>query len=486
MRRAWVGVDLGTQSVRALAVAEDGRGLGLTSRPLHSRRPGEGRHEQDVTDWWECAADALAELCAALPGDVAVGGVAVDATSGTLAVLEPDGTPSGPGVMYDDTRGAEHVAAAQEAGAALWDRQALRVQGSWALPTLVELARTGRLGAGRRVVHQGDVVAERLVGHPVATDANQALKTGVDLTDLTWPTAVLAALGVDAAVLPAVVLPGTPLGTVSRHAAARTGLAEGTPVLAGTTDGCAAQLGSGALAVGEWNCVLGTTLVVKGVSETVLRDPTGALYSHRSPEPGRWLPGGASSTGAGVLTELLPGADLDALTTAAAGLDPVGPCYPLAGRGERFPFVAPGARAFGVPDGPPDRVLAAVAHGVAHVERLAFDLLDLAGADVSGPVVLTGGGARNRWWNQLRADVLGVPARVPEAGETALGAAVLAASATTGLRGAAAALVRVRETLDPAPTPRLHDAHLELVAELAERGWVPRDLAEHASRRSRP
>lgn len=484
MRRAWVGVDLGTQSVRALAVAEDGTGLGVASRPLRSHRSDDGRHEQDVRSWWEAAADALAELCAGLPGDATVGGVAVDATSGTLAVLERDGTPVGPGVMYDDTRGAAHVAAAQAAGAALWERQAVQVQGSWALPTLVELGRAGVVGPGRRVVHQGDVITEQLVGHPVATDANQALKTGVDLATLTWPTAVLAELGIDAAVLPEVVLPGTALGGVGAAAAARTGLPAGTPVLAGTTDGCASQLGAGALSVGEWNCVLGTTLVIKGVSTTLLHDPTGAVYSHRSPEPGTWLPGGASSTGAGVLTDLLPGADLGALTAAAARLDPHGPCYPLAGRGERFPFVAADAQAFGIPDGPPEEVLATVAHGVACVERLAFDLLDLVGADVTGPVVLTGGGASNRWWNQLRADVLGVPARVPEAGETALGAAVLAASATLGVRGAADALVRVRETLDPDPRPQLTEAHLGLVRALADRGWVPESLAQHAARRS--
>jgi len=482
--RAWVGVDLGTQSVRALAVAEDGEPLGVVSRPLRSDRGEDGRHEQDVRSWWEATAEALAELSAQLPDDVNVGGVAVDATSGTLAVLEVDGTPAGPGIMYDDTRGRGHVEAAQDAGRELWDRQAMRVQGSWALPTLVELGQQHLLTPGRRVVHQGDVVVEALVGHPVATDANQALKTGVDLVTLHWPEEVLAALGVDAAVLPQVVLPGTRLGEVSPAAAQRTGLPAGTPVLAGTTDGCASQLGAGALSVGEWNSVLGTTLVIKGVSATLLRDPTGAVYSHRSPERGTWLPGGASSTGAGVLTELLPGADLPGLTEQAAALGAGDPCYPLAGRGERFPFVAPQARGFGIPQGPPAQVLATVAHGVAFLERLAFDLLHLAGADVSGPVVLTGGGARNRWWNQLRADALGVTVRVPEGTEAALGAAVLAASSTLGVRVAADALVRVHETLDPHPRPELTAAHLALVDALAGRGWLPEALAEHAAVRS--
>lgn len=58
------------------------------------------------------------------------------------------------------------------------------------------------------------------------------------------------------------------------------------------TDGCAAQMGAGALDVGSSNCVLGTTLVLKGVNRELISDPAGIVYSHRSPD-GNWLPGGA-------------------------------------------------------------------------------------------------------------------------------------------------------------------------------------------------
>jgi sugar (pentulose or hexulose) kinase len=276
------------------------------------------------------------------------------------------------------------------------------------------------------------------------------------------------------------------------------------------TDSCAAQLGAGALRPGEWNTVLGTTLALKGVSATLLHDSTGALYSHRAPrgsaDGGAWLPGGASGTGAGALPRVLPGADLPALTRDAARV-PAGDvplCFPLAGTGERFPFVAPDAEGFlvagspgGTGDGPLERgrvddatLLAAICQGVAHQERLCFDLLDMSGADVSGPISLTGGGARNPWWNQLRCDLLGVPVRVPADAETALGMAVLAAGAADGAAAggvpdAARRLVRLDRTLDPDPRrgAALRDGHVAFVDALSARGWLDPQLAEHARAR---
>jgi sugar (pentulose or hexulose) kinase len=117
---------------------------------------------------------------------------------------------------------------------------------------------------------------------------------------------------------------------------------------------------------------------------------------------------------------------------------------------------------------------------------LCFDLLHLAGADVGGPVSLTGGGARNRWWNQLRCDVLGVAVRVPADAEGALGMAVLAAGAIDGdVPGAAKRLVRLDRTLDPDPArgAALAQDHIAFVDALEQRGWLDPHLAEHARTR---
>lgn len=475
-----MGIDLGTQSVRALVVAGDGAVLGTGSSPLTSHRDGP-RHEQDPAQWWE----AVSLACrAAMPAGGRVLGVAVDATSGTVLL---DG--HGPALMYDDTRADADLV--NEVGGEVWASLGYRrMQPSWALPKLLWLVKEHGRG---RVLHQSDYVNRRLVGHDVPTDLSNALKTGAHLVDEDWPHEVMSALGVPDGTLPPLVRPGTQLGVVCAAAAEATGIPEGTPVFAGMTDGCAAQLGAGALTPGSWNSVLGTTLVIKGVTRELIHDPLGAVYSHRGPD-GDWLPGGASSTGSGAIPADAP---MEELLAGAAAFEPARTlAYPLVSAGERFPFVAPEARGFVLGDGP-DR-FAAVLQGIGYVERLCFDYLDLLGAPVDGTLTLTGGTTRSRYWCQLRADILGRPVTLPENAQPALGMAVLAATSRTRPEGAslggggagrrrvaevAGEMVRMRETIEPRPG-RFDGTYLRFVDELTHRGWLPGALAAHAHERT--
>jgi D-ribulokinase len=476
----WLGIDLGTQGVRAVLVDGAGGVLGTGSAPLErDERDGE-RHEQDPAEWWDATCAATRAALAARGGRP-VGGVSIDSTSGTLVVQDQLGRAVGPALMYDDRRAAAEAVLVQETGAELWTALGYRMQASWALPKVVWLAARGAVPAGQRLAHQADHVGARLAGHPVPTDWSHALKTGYDLLGNVWPEAVLDRLGVDPGVLPPVVAPGERVAAVSDAAAEESGIPAGTPIVAGMTDGCAAQVATAALAPGQWCSALGTTLVLKGSTPDLLHDPSGAVYCHRNPDGG-WLPGGASSTGAGVLASELPGADLEALTARARDRGvPAGATYPLAGRGERFPFVADDAAGFdigGPADGDPVARLQRVAHGVAYVERLAFDVLAGLGADVSGPVVATGGASRNDWWTQLRADVLQRPVAVPEHAGSAIGSAVLAAASPGRLAATAAGMVRIRRRFepDPARADELTDGYLRLVAALHDRGWLGSDL----------
>jgi D-ribulokinase len=481
-RDVWVGIDLGTQSVRVLAVSGSGEVLGTGTSALASHRDGP-RHEQDPARWWRAARDACAGALAGLAG-IRVGGVAVDGTSGTVLLVDTaDGRPLTAGLMYDDTRAAEYTDRVNEVGAEVWASLGYRrMQPAWALPKLLWLLDEHPDLAGHATLaHQADVINRALVGGPVPTDLSNALKTGADLIHETWPVDVLDKLGVPENLLPGLVRSGTPIGTVCAEAAALTGLPEGTPVIAGCTDGCAAQLGAGALAVGSWNSVLGTTLVLKGVTAELLADPLGVVYSHRSPD-GRWLPGGASGTGAGAIARQFPDRDLDALGASAMEFEPAGVlAYPLASaRGERFPFVAPDAEAFVLGSPRDDRELyAAMLQGISYVERLCFDYLASLGAPVDGDLLLTGGGTRSAYWCQLRADVLGRPVKLPASAEPALGMAVLAATPGRAPAEVAAEMVRIRTVIEPRPAAagRFDEPYLRLVGELARRGWLPADTA---------
>lgn len=484
----WIGVDLGTQGVRALAVTAGGEVRGTGGHPLTGRRDGP-RHEQDPERWWTAVGAACRQALRDVPAE-AVQAVAVDGTSGTVLLTDGAGRPLTPGLMYDDMRAADQVERVDRAGGEVWRRLGYqRMQPAWALPKLLWLLEHHRdlPAGGVRLAHQTDFVNARLTGHPVASDLSSALKTGADLVAEDWPRHVLDELGVPAGLLPPLERSGTPLGTVCAAAADATGLPAGIPVIAGCTDGCAAQLGTGRLTVGSWNAVLGTTLVLKGVTDDLVQDPYGVVYSHRAPD-GRWLPGGASSTGAGILSRDFPGRDLAELDRAAGAYEPSGAVtYPLVSAGERFPFVAPGAHGFvlGDPRDEADR-FASILQGVGYVERLCFDYLDLLGAPVDGDLTLTGGATRSAYWCRLRADILGRPVILPEHAEPALGAAVLAASADRPMPEVAAGMVTVRATLDPRPShlARFDDGYLGLVDELERRGWLPTPVAAHARERT--
>lgn len=313
----------------------------------------------------------------------------------------------------------------------------------------------------------------QLTGTATATDSSQALKTGLDLLTLQWPTEVFDGLGLDSALLPPAVLPGTVLGVVSAAAAAVTGLPAGTPVKAGMTDGCAAQIASGALAPGRWSTALGTTMVFKGATAEPLLDPTGAVYGHRSPDGG-WLPGGASSVGAGIITRDFADADLDELTLQAGRFEPAGGVtYPLAGMGERFPFVAPQATGFGG-DVQLGAEFAAVLQSIAFVEKLSYAKLAGLGAPITGAISFSGGATANHYWNQLRSDILGRPAVVPVSAQAAVGMAILAAAEPGLVADTASRMVRIGRTYEPDVRrgQRFDDAYAAFVEALVERGWL--------------
>lgn len=485
---AWIGIDIGTQSVRALAADESGRLLATAARPLLSSRRAEREHVQDPEEWWP----AVCDCCREITGNVRredLKGLAIDATSGTILLTDDHLRPASEALLYDDGRAEAEARAVNEAVDTVWADRPYRFQTSWALPKLLWLWRRREGGKTLYLTHQNDFIQNRLAGRRLATDWSHSLKSGYDLGRSEWPRQVFEKVGLPTAILPDVVAPGALLGHVSAGAAEQTGLPPRLPILAGMTDGCAAQIAAGGVRMGSWNSVLGTTLVVKGVTERRLDDPLGVVYSHRAPE-GQWLPGGASSTGAGSIAKHFQKEDLKRLEWEAAQRGPSKTVvYPLGGTGERFPFTAAQAVGFEI-DRPRDDAdfFRAILQGVAFVERLAFDYLQQLGASLSGEFSITGGAVQSALWNQVRADVLGRRLTIPAVTEPAFGMAILAASHRSSLSETATRMIASGSAVTPVlPFAETYgEQYRRWLRALQERGWLPAELAAYSSKRIGP
>lgn len=482
MKSVWLGIDMGTQGCRAAAVDETGVLLASAHSPLSSMRSAPGLHEQDPDSWKAAVGSASRGVMTHL-GDREIAGVALCGTSGTLILGDRQGRPLTPALMYDDARAVAELPPVLDAWSQCAERNGYRIQPTWALPKLAWLIHNLPGAAAARLHLGADFVGSWLVGEPVATDTSHALKAGYDLVSDRWPEEAFDAVGIPTSLLPRVVRPGTVLGGVSAVGAEATGLAKGTPVLAGMTDGCAAQIASGTVRPGQWNCALGTTFVLKGVSKDLLHDPAGAVYCHRHPDGG-WLPGGASSAGAGVLTTRFGDADLVQMDRAALDAVPTPIIrYPLSVPGERFPFVRADALPFKIGTAS-DAVeeFAALLQGVAFVERLSLAYVEALGATVQDAVAFTGGATRSAFWTQLRADVLGRTVRLPSHPDSAVGMAIVAAAGPGSVTEAADRMVRIRGQVEPRPecTERYLPVYRAFVDELERREYISAEFASRA------
>jgi D-ribulokinase len=432
----FLGIDVGTSGVRALATSDRGEVLALESVDFALRYEpnSSGHHEQDPDVWWQSVCRATGRLVEQLKGlglaPDSLRGAAIDGTSGTLVALNAAGAPIRPALMYNDSRGAEQAERLNAIAEAFLARHGYSFRSSFAAAKIVWFQENEPHAFDRTAcfAHQADYIVARLTGEAIVSDFNNALKAGYDLLEDRWPDWLASDLGIGNR-LPRVVAPGCPVGQVSAIAAEQSGLPVGLPILAGTTDGVAACLASGLRNPGDYNTTLGTTLVFKGLSDRICSSPGGLVYSHKLPG-GRWLPGAASNTGAEWIGRWFAGADLASMDQQAVDLIPTVPiAYPLTRQGERFPFSQSWAKGFFVRE-PPSNLgrYASCLLGTALVERLAYEALDRVTGHSGGAVYATGGGSRSDVWTQCRADVAGRVIHRPAVAESVFGAALLAAS----------------------------------------------------------
>lgn len=421
----YIGIDIGTSGCRAVAIDGEGALKAEVSAPIAAPLRHDDEVTQDPTLWWKAVSSCLTNLIKRIKPEQ-VRAIAVDGTSGTLLLCDGKGHPMTPAIMYNDQRAKEQA----EKIAALAGTNSSAQGASSSLAKLLWLHERKIDKRAQHALHQADWICGRLTGHYGHSDYNNCLKLGFDAEKTAWPKWINK-LGFNIALLPEVHEPGTAVGKISAETAKTFGLPSETEVRAGTTDGVAAFLASGAAQAGQAVTALGTTLVLKLLSDKPVFSAEHGVYSHRLGK--FWLAGGASNSGGAVLLqyfkpsqmqEMTPLLDPDNLT----GLD----YYPLPDIGERFPI--------NDPDMPPrleplpgDSVtfFQGMLEGIARVEAQGYALLTQLGAPTLNTVFTTGGGAHNPAWTRIRETILGVKMEKPRSEHAAYGAALLAAGIVT-------------------------------------------------------
>jgi sugar (pentulose or hexulose) kinase len=409
-----IGIDVGTSGVRAAALSGEGDVLAfaqyLFADPAHRRVPAR---------WWAGVSHCLDGLSdqISLSG---VLGLAVDGTSGTVLAVDAAGAPVGEVLMYNDPCPAKDIVAAIDA-AAPHDSPARGANSG-----LARAAYLSRQPGVASLMHQADWLLLQLGLARPSSDENNALKTGYDPNTESWPSWIAAA-GMDIGLLPEVRRAGVPLAPIGL-VGKRWNLSPDCRLHAGTTDGCASFLATGAQAIGDAVTALGSTLVLKLVSGTPVNAPQFGVYSHRVGD--LWLVGGASNTGGAVIKALIGDDRIEQLTERMDAHTPTQlNYYPLLVPGERFPINDPVFQPRLAPRPADDAIFfQAILEGITEVERLGYERLAALGAPSLRSIRTVGGGAKNPVWTAMRQREMAVEFLAPHSREAAVGTAFLVLS----------------------------------------------------------
>jgi xylulokinase len=420
-----IGHDIGTTSVKAVAVDDEGVIVARSRVPHRLVFPAPDRMEHDAAQAWRRGPRrALAAL-----GDVDAEAIGVASMVPSLTAVDARGGPLTPGLLYGDARG-------RGAGG--------RCPGPEGSGEVVEFLRwTADAAPQAAGFWPAPAVANRALGGAAAIDLGVAF-TSMPLYGADgWDVALCAQCGIRTEQLPAVEMTGGPIGRLD---------GEGPVLTAGSVDVWCEQLVAGAGRDGDVHVICGTTLVVWAVMPAAPAVPGLWTVGHR--RPGRSLVGGASNAGGLFVdwADRLLGASRPAVS--ADGIDPGNvPVWVPYPRGERSPYHDPDRRA-ALHD-------LDLTHGRNAIRRAAWEAsgfvvrhhLDLAGIRAAR-VVATGGGTQSHGWMQALADATGVPVHVAAAPEGAARGAAFLARLAAGLEtdvNEAERWARTGEVVEPDP-----------------------------------
>jgi len=417
----YIGIDIGTSGIRACVINRQKKLL----RTYNTALPAPIKNQQSITQaaelWWQATQQVLNELLNTIDASQ-VQAISVNGTSGTVLLCDTDGTPLAPALMYNDASCTEQAMQIK----ALAPINSAAHGSSSGLAKLLYLQEQHPQAS--HLCHQADWIVGKLCGRFDISDENNALKTGYDPQLANWPE-WLDQLNVRRNLLPEVLPPGNRIASIKNNLFIHTGLNPNCQLVSGTTDSIAAFIATGANRPGDAVTSLGSTLVLKIITEKPVSAPEYGIYSHKLGD--YWLAGGASNTGGAVLKHYFSQKQIDEFSEQikpeqSTALN----YYPLIQAGERFPVNDANLQPRLEPKANTQlEYFQGILEGISQIELEGYQKLQQLGTPYPTHVETAGGGSKNTGWSEMREIALGVKVKQAEFSEACYGSALLAMSA---------------------------------------------------------
>ena len=506
-----LGLDVGTQSLRAAIIDSQGQCRAYGVGEFHTSHPHPGWAEQDAAAWWRAAASACKHALdeAGLSG-ADIRAIGLDATACTVIPSRGDGTPLRACLLWMDQRAFRESAEINATGHPALRYVSGTVSPEWMLPKALWLKRneTELYNRTERLVECTDWFMYKLTGQWTGSLNNVTVKWNYAKPDGGWDDELLRIVGLEDVRQKwpeQVVTLGQGDGTLTPEAGRHLGLEEGTPVAQGGIDAYLGMLGLGAVKPGDLALIMGSSTCHIALS----RDPVlGSGLAGCYPEavsPGLWvLEGGQTATGSIVnwyrqhfagneeAEAGQAGRNVYEILDAKAAEVPPG-CDGLVcldyWQGNRCPIKDPRARGaiwgLSLSHGP-GHVFRAIYEGTAFGTRHILEDAAQHGFEV-GRIFAGGGGAKSRLWLQIHADVCQMPIYLTRETEScALGSAMTAAvrcGLYASLEEAAEKMVTVDTVIEPSLEQRdvYNDRFQEYLATYEQLKQLMHEMADKTS-----
>lgn len=456
----YIGIDVGTSSVKAVLIDEGQRIIGSRSESLEVSRPNPGWSEQDPAIWWRACEAVIDGLAADHSAEVAaVKGIGLSGQMHGATLLDAADEVLRPCILWNDGRSA--------AEAAEISTESERVTGNIAMPGFtapklmwVKNHEPEVFAKVKTVLLPKDYVRLKLTGDKASEMSDSAGTLWLETAKRAWSDEMLALTGMDLAQMPELFEGSAATGTLRSELASRWGMSGKVAVAGGGGDNAASACGVGAVAPGTGFISIGTSGVIFVTADRYRGNPAGAVHAFCHAVPGTWHQMGVALSSAGSLDWLsgVLGQSAGDLV-GELGDTPKGPSSILFLpylSGERTPHndVAIRGAFVGLDQADGRRDLTqAVLEGVAFAFKDCFDVLTMPLAEPRR-LIAVGGGSRSRYWLTVIATVLGLPIAVPEDGDfgAAFGAARLGLVAAEGADPfEVCAPPAIREVIEPVP-----------------------------------